>query len=71
VERLVSDGPDKPFLNVFFQGEGKAGFIIGAYNLIFRTEDGGKTFQSWFDRTENPGGFHLYEMVGDSNGLYT
>jgi photosystem II stability/assembly factor-like uncharacterized protein len=58
-EQLVSDGTDKPFLDLYFQDEQK-GFIVGAYNLIFRTEDGGKSWQPWLDRVENPKGLHLY-----------
>jgi photosystem II stability/assembly factor-like uncharacterized protein len=58
-ERLVSDGTDKPFLDLCFEDEQK-GFIVGAYNLIFRTEDGGGSWQPWLDHMENPKGLHLY-----------
>lgn len=58
-EQLVSDGTDKPFLDLHFQDERK-GFIVGAYNLIFRTEDGGRSWQPWLDHVENPRGLHLY-----------
>ena len=30
------------------------GFVVGAFNLILRTRDGGKTWEPWFDRTDNP-----------------
>lgn len=64
-EQLLQDGTDKPFLGLYFQDE-RNGFIIGAYNLIFRTEDGGSSWQPWLDHVENPGGLHLYgiEAVG-------
>jgi photosystem II stability/assembly factor-like uncharacterized protein len=58
-ERLVSDGTDKPFLDLYFEDEQK-GFIVGAYNLIFHTEDGGTSWQPWLDHVENPKGLHLY-----------
>ncbi len=58
-EQLVGDGTDKPFLDLYFQDERK-GFIVGAYNLIFRTEDGGSSWQPWLDHVENPRGLHLY-----------
>ncbi len=42
-EAFAAQGPDKPFLDVWFEDEQK-GFVVGAFNLILRTEDGG---QSW------------------------
>jgi photosystem II stability/assembly factor-like uncharacterized protein len=64
-ELLVNDGPDKPFLDMYFENE-QRGFVVGAYNLIFLTEDGGKTWQPWQDHVDNPRGMHLYgiESVG-------
>ncbi|MGB9498809.1 MAG: WD40/YVTN/BNR-like repeat-containing protein [Dissulfuribacterales bacterium] len=58
---FVEDGPDKPFLNLSFDNENK-GFIIGAYNLIFRTEDGGQSWEPWLDHVDNPMGMHLYDI---------
>lgn len=64
--RFAEQGPDKPFLDVWFENE-NSGFVVGAFNMIFRTEDGGKTWQPWFDRTDNPSQFNLYAIrqVGD------
>ncbi|MFA4835239.1 MAG: YCF48-related protein [Dehalococcoidia bacterium] len=61
VKSFVTEGPDKPFLDVFFENE-TSGFIVGAFNLIFHTADGGKTWEPWFDRTENPGLLHMYSI---------
>ncbi len=68
-ERLVADGPDKPFMDVHFENE-NAGFVVGAYNMIFRTEDGGKTWASWMDRVENPKAVHLYALRALNGKLY-
>ncbi len=68
-ERLVADGPDKPFLDLFFENE-NAGYVVGAYNMIFRTEDGGRTWVSWMDRVENPKAVHLYAMRALNGKLY-
>ena len=66
-QRLVSDGPDKPFLGLHFTDENN-GFAVGAYNLIFRTRDGGKTWAPWLSHLDNPRGNHLYAVhaVGDT-----
>ena len=57
-ERLVADGGDKPFLDaVFF--DAKNGFIVGAYNLAFSTQDGGDTWVSAMAQMDNPKGLHL------------
>lgn len=57
--RLVEDGPDKPFLDLCFLDE-RTGFVVGAFNLMFRTTDGGVTWAPWQDRVENPMELHFY-----------
>lgn len=65
-QRMQADGADKPFLGLWFENE-SAGWVVGAFNLILRTEDGGKTWQPWVDRTSNEMGYTLYGIaqVGD------
>ena len=58
VKQLVQEGGDKPFLSVWFDSE-QSGFIVGTFNLIFRTKDGGRSWEPYFDRTENPRFLHL------------
>ncbi len=58
VKQFVQEGADKPFLSVWFDDENN-GFIVGTFNLIFRTSDGGKKWEPLFDRTENPKLLHL------------
>jgi photosystem II stability/assembly factor-like uncharacterized protein len=60
-DRLVADGPDKPFLDLAFFDE-RHGLVIGAYNLALETTDGGKTWQSISSRLDNPKGLHLYAI---------
>ncbi len=61
LKSFTEQGPDKPFLDVWFENE-TTGFIVGAFNLIFRTTDGGKTWEPLFDRTDNSKRFHLYSI---------
>lgn len=51
IQRYADEGADKPFLDVMFESE-TDGFIIGAFNLIFHTSDGGKSWEPWFERTD-------------------
>jgi photosystem II stability/assembly factor-like uncharacterized protein len=68
-QRYKEEGPDKPFLDVWFENE-RHGFVVGAYNLILETSDGGQTWQSWFDRTANPRFMNLYSIRPAAGGLY-
>jgi photosystem II stability/assembly factor-like uncharacterized protein len=68
-ERLVHDGPDKPFLALQFEND-HCGFVVGAYGLIFRTEDAGKTWKPWMDRVDNPKGLHIYAIRTVETNLY-
>jgi photosystem II stability/assembly factor-like uncharacterized protein len=67
--RLVEDGPDKPFLDVCFLDE-RTGFVVGAFNLMFRTTDGGATWTPWQDRLENPMELHFYGIQSIGQSLY-
>jgi photosystem II stability/assembly factor-like uncharacterized protein len=67
--RYKEQGADKPFLDVWF-ADARNGYAVGAYNLIFRTGDGGKTWEPWFDRTENPKFFNLYAIRPAAGALY-
>lgn len=51
-QRNLESGSDKPLLDLYFTSA-QEGFVVGAYNLIFQTKDGGKSWQSWYERTDN------------------
>lgn len=68
-QALVADGPDKPFFDLHFAND-KTGFIVGAYNLAFRTDDGGKTWQDWSAHIDNPKGLHLYALTQAGGSYY-
>ena len=67
--RNVELGPDKPFLDVWFADE-REGFVVGAYNLILHTADGGRTWDSWFDATDNPKLLNLYAIRPHQGALF-
>ena len=50
-EALRRAGRGNPFLDVWFENE-RTGFVVGAFNLILRTTDGGKTWEPWLHRTD-------------------
>ena len=67
--QLVSDGLADPFLNLLIEND-KTVWIVGAYGLIFKTEDGGATWKSWIDHVDNPRGMHIYGIAEQSNMMY-
>jgi len=68
-QRAVAEGPDKPLLDLYFENE-RVGYVVGAYNWIFRTDDGGRSWQPWQTHVDNPGGFHLYGIRQAGNALF-
>ena len=69
IQEFSSQGADKPFLDVCFENE-TTGFIVGAFSLIFRTTDGGKSWTPWYDRIDNPRRFHLYAIRSIGQDIY-
>jgi photosystem II stability/assembly factor-like uncharacterized protein len=68
-KRNVELGPDKPFLDLWFTNANE-GFVVGAYNLILHTVDGGRTWDSWYARTQNPKLLNLYAIRPAGGSLY-
>jgi photosystem II stability/assembly factor-like uncharacterized protein len=66
-EYLVKDGADKPFFDLCLINDHTL-FIIGAYNLALRSDNGGRTWTAWQGHIANPRALHLYAMraVGDA-----
>lgn len=68
-KRIVEEGPDKPFFDVYFMGE-QTGFIIGAYGLILRTDDGGTSWLPWSSHITGPVDQHLYAVRAAGKDVY-
>lgn len=58
-ERLIADGPDKPFLDVLVWDD-KRLLAVGAYGLAFHSSDGGASWKPWMARLPNPKALHWY-----------
>ncbi|MDM0050460.1 YCF48-related protein [Variovorax sp. J22R115] len=68
-QRNAEAGPDKPFLDLCFTSANE-GFVVGAYGLILCTADGGRTWEPWFDRADNPGLLNLYAIRVHRGSIY-
>jgi photosystem II stability/assembly factor-like uncharacterized protein len=68
-QRLVEEGADKPLLDVWFADD-KVGYVVGVFNLILRTENGGQSWTPFQDRTDNPQNFHLNAITSTGDALY-
>lgn len=69
-QRNVEAGADKPFLDLWFTNP-QEGFVVGAYNLILQTRDGGRSWQSWYDRSDNADKlFNLYSIRAHKGAIF-
>jgi photosystem II stability/assembly factor-like uncharacterized protein len=64
-QRLVDDGPDKPFFYLDVQAGRR--MAVGAYGQAFESRDGGTTWAPFAQRLPNPKRLHLYgvRMAGE------
>jgi len=60
--QLQIEGADKPFFDIVFV-DADRGLAVGAYGLVFRTEDGGRRWEPVLESLENPRGLHLYAVA--------
>lgn len=69
VRRMVEMQPLMSFMDVWFRNE-REGWIVGAYNLIFHTVDGGVHWTPLYHLTDNPDRLHLYGVRGSGDELF-
>jgi photosystem II stability/assembly factor-like uncharacterized protein len=60
-ERFAAQGAENPFLDITFENA-STGYLVGAFGLIFRTTDGGASWQPLLHATDNPKALHLYAV---------
>lgn len=68
-KRLAEDGGTQPLMAVHFENE-RIGYVVGTFNRIFRTDDGGQTWTPWMDRIDNPDELHFYAVVGGAGSVW-
>ncbi|KGE04285.1 WD40/YVTN/BNR-like repeat-containing protein [Pseudohaliea rubra] len=68
-ETALDTGPVDPFLDVLFLDEHR-GYALGAYGLLFRTDDGGGNWRIAIDGLDNPGRYHYYDLHARDGVLY-
>lgn len=69
IEQLRSFSASRAFLAVYFENE-TSGFVVGTFNRIFRTMDGGTTWAPWMHRTGNTHELHFYSIQGDGRTIW-
>ncbi len=66
----IDTGPADPFLDVLFL-DASTGFAMGAYGMLYRTNNGGSDWEIAIDGIDNPDRYHYYAMaVGADGRLY-
>lgn len=66
---LQSFSASRAFLDVYFENE-TTGFIVGTFNRIYRTTDGGNSWVPWMHRTGNSRELHFYSIRGDGQAIW-
>lgn len=66
---LAADGGTQPFMDVFFEND-RTGYIVGTFNRIFRTEDGGQSWIPMMGEADNPNELHFYSIRGSDGQIY-
>ena len=69
MEYAIDQGADKPFFKVYFHNE-NLGYAFGAYGIIVKTEDGGKTWTHAMHNVENYNFYHLFDYTPMTNGKF-
>ncbi len=63
----INTGPADPFLDVLFVDE-KHGWAVGAYGMIYRTDDAGQNWALAAGSLENPDRYHYYGLAAGQDG---
>ncbi|MEH6581535.1 MAG: YCF48-related protein [Halioglobus sp.] len=67
-QEATETGPADPFLDVWFRDE-RFGIAVGAYGMMYRTEDGGESWTLSVAGIDNPDRYHYYSLAADEAGV--
>lgn len=68
-ERLSEDGARQPFLDVWFMND-QVGFVVGTFNRLFGTKDGGESWVPLLEQIDNPDELHFFAIEGTGDDIY-
>lgn len=66
---LASAEETQPLLDVYFL-DAQRGYVVGTFNRIFYTADGGRSWAPLMHRVDNPGELHFYAVNGVDEQVY-
>lgn len=69
IQAQLQEPRGEPFLDTYFWND-RSGFVVGTFGSLFRTDDGGKTWQPWADRIDNPTGLNLFAIRGRGERVF-
>ncbi len=68
-ELALETGPADPFLDVWF-ADNQFGLAVGAYGMLYRTDNGGLQWRIAQGGIENLEGYHYYSLSANGDALY-
>lgn len=63
------DGPEQALMGVWFADENN-GVVVGTFGTLLATHDGGKTWESWMERVDNPDFLHYMAITGSGAQMF-
>jgi len=69
VRRNFENGPEMPVLDLWFE-DTQRGWAVGPFGTAVGTVDGGRTWQSWVERVDNPNMLHYHAIRGIAGDVY-
>jgi photosystem II stability/assembly factor-like uncharacterized protein len=69
VKRNFENGPEMPVLDLWFE-DMQRGWAVGAFGTIVGTQDGGRTWESWVEKVDNPKMLHYHAIRAIDGDVY-